>query len=114
MERRGQVRYKHYNIIDYNVNAAFSGKTLAAESVSEYTKRPLLIISSGELGTQVSEIDQNLTAFLQYAAMWKAIVLIDEADVFLETRMTEVSNRLEQNSLVAGAYIVLGSVCASS
>jgi len=34
--------------------------------------------------------------------MWKAIVLIDEADVFLEARVTGVSNRLEQNSLVAG------------
>jgi len=78
-----------------------TGETLTAESVAEYTKRALLIISSGELGTKVSDIDQNLTKFLQYASMWKAIVLIDEADVFLEARMTGVSNRLEQNSLVA-------------
>ncbi|KIJ46721.1 hypothetical protein M422DRAFT_66719 [Sphaerobolus stellatus SS14] len=78
-----------------------TGKTLTAESVSEYTKRPLLVISSGELGTKVAEIDKNLSTFLQYAAMWKAIVLIDEADVFLEARLTGVSNRLEQNSLVA-------------
>jgi hypothetical protein len=70
--------------------------------VAEYTKRALLVISSGELGTTVSEIDQNLTMFLQYAALWKAIILIDESDVFLEARMTGVSNRLEQNSLVAG------------
>ncbi|KIJ41614.1 hypothetical protein M422DRAFT_172003, partial [Sphaerobolus stellatus SS14] len=62
---------------------------------------PLMVISSGELGTTVAEIEKNLTNFLQYAAMWKAIVLIDEADVLLKTRMTSVSNHLEQNSLVA-------------
>ncbi|KAF9460015.1 P-loop containing nucleoside triphosphate hydrolase protein [Collybia nuda] len=78
-----------------------TGKTLTAETVAEYTERALVVVSSGELGTTVSEIDINLSTFLQYASMWKAIVLIDEADVFLEARMTEVSNRLEQNSLVA-------------
>lgn len=62
-------------------------------------------MSSGELGESVPEIDNNLTKFLQYAAIWGAIVLIDEADVFLEARMTGISNRLEQNSLVAGWLI---------
>lgn len=62
------------------------------------------MVSSGELGVSVAEIDRSLSRFLQYAALWKSIVLIDEADVFLEARLTGVSNRLEQNSLVAGAY----------
>lgn len=75
--------------------------------MSEYTKRVLIVISSGELGSTVSHIDQNLRMFLQYAALWKAIVLIDESDVFLEARLTGVSNRLEQNSLVAGITIPL-------
>lgn len=73
--------------------------------MAEYTKRPLLVISSGELGSDTSEIDRNLSSFLEYAALWKAIVLIDEADVFLESRLTGVGNRLEQNSLVAGIYM---------
>lgn len=72
--------------------------------MAEYTKRPHLVISSGELGFDTSEIDRNLSSFLEYAALWKAIVLIDEADVFLESRLTGVGNRLEQNSLVAGMY----------
>lgn len=62
-----------------------------------------MVISSGELGTEVSDIDRNLTKYLQYATIWGAIVLIDEADVFLEERMSGASaDRLEQNSLVAG------------
>ncbi|PPQ74421.1 hypothetical protein CVT26_001404 [Gymnopilus dilepis] len=78
-----------------------TGKTLMAESVSEMTKRALIVISSGELGTSVSDIDYNLTKFLQYATIWGAVVLIDEADVFLEARTRGLADRLEQNSLVA-------------
>jgi len=78
-----------------------TGKTLTAEAVAEHTKRALLSISSGELGVTVPEIDNSLNRFLECAALWKAIVLIDEADVFLEARSNGVSNRLEQNSLVA-------------
>ncbi|CCX12160.1 Similar to ATPase family gene 2 protein; acc. no. O60058 [Pyronema omphalodes CBS 100304] len=80
-----------------------TGKTLTAETeVAEYTKRALLVISNGKLGQYVAQIDENLTTFLQYAAHWKAVVLIDECDIFFETRQSDVSNRLQQNSLVAG------------
>ena len=84
-----------------------------AESVSEMTKRALIVISSGELGTSVSDIDYNLTKFLQYATIWGAVVLIDEADVFLEARTRGLADRLEQNSLVAGQsslFVLLSNV----
>lgn len=38
---------------------------------------------------------------LQYATMWKAVVLMDEADVFLEARDDHGDNST-QNALVAG------------
>ena len=74
--------------------------------VSEHSKRVLLVISSGSLGSGLQEIDRNLTTYLQYATLWGAVVLIDEADVFLEARMTGASSGgLEHNSLVAGSFL---------
>ena len=74
--------------------------------VSEYTNRILMVISSGSLGTYVDRIDENLTKYLQYATLWKAVVLIDEADVFLEARQSGSSDSLERNSLVAGSLLL--------
>jgi hypothetical protein len=55
-----------------------------AESVAEFTKRPLYAVSSGELGTYSSELEKNLARILDVATVWKAVLLLDEADVFLE------------------------------
>jgi len=52
---------------------------LRTESVAEHTKRPLLVISTGELGSWEHRMSYTLKQLLSYASMWKAIVLIDEA-----------------------------------
>ncbi|CAE6427141.1 unnamed protein product [Rhizoctonia solani] len=65
-----------------------TGKTLTAEAVSEHLKCPLYVISSGELGTEASHLEKQLHDVLEMTAAWKAVVLIDEADVFLEARNT--------------------------
>ncbi|CAE6443494.1 unnamed protein product [Rhizoctonia solani] len=65
-----------------------TGKTLTAEAVSEHLKCPLYVISSGELGTEASHLEKQLHDILEMTAAWKAVVLIDEADVFLEARNT--------------------------
>jgi SpoVK/Ycf46/Vps4 family AAA+-type ATPase len=44
--------------------------------------------------------EYSLQRLLQYATIWKAIVLLDEADVFLESR-TDGPDAAEKNSLVA-------------
>lgn len=62
------------------------GKTLTAESIAEHTRRPLYSVTSGELGTTPKDLEFNLSRILDIAAAWKAILLIDEADVFLEKR----------------------------
>ncbi|KAH8728463.1 P-loop containing nucleoside triphosphate hydrolase protein [Phaeosphaeriaceae sp. PMI808] len=62
------------------------GKTLTAESLSDYTKRPLYSISCGDLGTTATECEMALVEILDLATCWNAILLIDEADVFLEER----------------------------
>lgn len=74
------------------------------ESVAEHCKRPLYVIGSGELGNTTSQIEGRLSIALKLAAKWHAIVLIDEADVFLEQR---TATDLERNSLVSGKNEVL-------
>ncbi|SPO06505.1 uncharacterized protein DNG_09195 [Cephalotrichum gorgonifer] len=62
------------------------GKTLTAECVAEYVKRPLYMVSSGDLGISSTELNVQLTRIMDMAATWRAVLLIDEADVFLERR----------------------------
>jgi hypothetical protein len=71
---------------------------ILTESVADITQRPLYTISCGELGISPMMVEDNLQAALNLATAWNAIVLIDEADVFLEQRST---NDLERNSLVS-------------
>ena len=62
------------------------GKTLTAEAVAEVTRRPLYPVSAGELGTEPEKVDKQLTAILDISHRWSAILLLDEADVFLQER----------------------------
>ncbi|KAI9782938.1 MAG: hypothetical protein M1839_004413 [Geoglossum umbratile] len=74
------------------------GKTLTAESIADYTKRPLYTVSSGELGTDPAEVEDKLTHVLDIATTWKAVVLLDEADVFLQQRS---GSDVKRNALVS-------------
>jgi hypothetical protein len=48
--------------------------------------------------------EYRLKKVLQYATIWKAVVLLDEADVFLEARRDGGGDSTERNALVAGMY----------
>jgi len=74
------------------------GKTFSAEATSELVKRPLYLIGAGDLGTTAANLDSALERVFEVATAWKAIVLIDEADVFLEQRSL---HDLERNAMVA-------------
>ncbi|TFK87612.1 P-loop containing nucleoside triphosphate hydrolase protein [Polyporus arcularius HHB13444] len=74
------------------------GKTLSAEATSEHLHRPLYIVGSGDLGTTAHELDQALEHAFSLAASWNAVLLIDEADVFLEQRSL---HDMERNAMVA-------------
>ena len=69
------------------------------ESVAEYCNRPLYTVSAGDIGTLPSSVELDLGKALRLAEKWNAIILIDEADVFLEQRTT---NDLVRNGLVSG------------
>ena len=62
------------------------GKTLTAEVYSEIIKRPLYRVHSGQLGLNVSEMEKVLKETLIRAQRWGAVMLIDEADVYIKRR----------------------------
>lgn len=74
-----------------------TGKTLTAEAVAEVLHRPLYVINVGELGTTPSELEDALRRALSTAERWNAVVLLDEADIFLERR---TSTDIVRNALV--------------
>ncbi len=65
------------------------GKTLTAETVAELTRQPLYSISVGELGTNPTQLEKTLREILDIASIWNAVLLLDEADIFLEARDTK-------------------------
>jgi len=65
------------------------GKTLTAEATAEYLRRPLYTLTSGELGTKPTELEENLSRVLELTAIWDAVLLIDECDIFLQQRTGE-------------------------
>ncbi|KAK5079290.1 hypothetical protein LTR64_002287 [Lithohypha guttulata] len=79
-----------------------TGKSLTAECLAHDTQRPLISLTQGDL----TEFNQNLISenylrkWFTLAARWGAILLIDEADIFLEKRNASG----EHNSLVTSQY----------
>jgi len=62
------------------------GKTLTAEVYAEVTGRPLYRVHSGQLGLSVAQLEQSLKDALLRAQRWGAVMLIDEADVYIRKR----------------------------
>lgn len=62
------------------------GKTLTAEVYAEIIQRPLYRVHSGQLGLNVAEMEKALKDTLTRAQRWGAVMLIDEADVYIKRR----------------------------
>lgn len=56
------------------------------------------MLEAGELGNSVDTVESRLQTALEVCTHWNAVLLIDEAEVFLETRST---NDLARNELVS-------------
>lgn len=74
-----------------------TGKTLSCEATSELLHQPLYSITVGELGTTPEALELKLTRILEMTKSWNAIILIDEADIFLEKRS---ENDIQRNAMV--------------
>jgi hypothetical protein len=75
-----------------------TGKTLTAESVAEMAEKPLYPVTCGDIGTEPEEVESYLESVLTLGKTWNCVVLLDEADVFLEQRSLE---DLRRNALVS-------------
>lgn len=75
-----------------------TGKTLTAESVAELARKPLYRVTCGDIGTDVDAIDKHLQKVLHLGRLWDCVVLLDEADVFLEERSLA---DMQRNALVS-------------
>lgn len=74
------------------------GKTFTAEAVAERSRVPLYMMSAGDLGVQPSDVEKALERALELCRIWNAMLLLDEADVFLGARTNE---SLARNELVS-------------
>lgn len=78
------------------------GKTLTAEVFSEMIEKPLYNVQCSQLGIDIDTIEKNLRGILDRASRWGAILLIDEADVYIRKRGEDI----EQNAIV-GVFLRL-------
>ncbi|KAH6676253.1 ATPase [Halenospora varia] len=63
-----------------------TGKTLTAEAVADKTRRPLYYLQAEDLGTNASHLGPKIKKVFEMATEWDAVILLDEADVFMAER----------------------------
>ncbi|KAI9729252.1 MAG: hypothetical protein M1834_007044 [Cirrosporium novae-zelandiae] len=74
-----------------------TGKTLTAESVAKIAEKPLYPVTCSDIGMEPKDVENYLESVLSLGRTWGCVVLLDEADVFLEQRSLE---DLRRNALV--------------
>lgn len=72
------------------------GKTLTAEVYAETMERPLYSVQASQLGLDAESLEKELTKVLARGKRWGAVMLIDEADVYVRHR----GDDLAQNAIV--------------
>lgn len=91
-----------------------TGKTALAEHIARALERPLMIKQASDLMSKfVGETEQNMAAMFREAEAEKAILLLDEADSFLQDRrgaqrsyeVTEVNEMLQGMERFAGIFV---------
>ncbi|KAI1108259.1 hypothetical protein F5Y14DRAFT_436945 [Nemania sp. NC0429] len=92
------IRGKGQGLIILLHGAPGVGKTTTAEGVAETFQKPLFQVTSGDLGTTASDVQNELEKNFTLASRWDCILLLDEAEVFLASRERKDFKR---NGLVA-------------
>ncbi|KAI3583837.1 P-loop containing nucleoside triphosphate hydrolase protein, partial [Fusarium oxysporum f. sp. albedinis] len=82
------------------------GKTSTAETVAMGTGKALFSVSVADVGTQAKHVEPNLGRIFALTTKWHAIFLLDEADIFLESRGDKVLST-DRNVLVSVFHRVL-------
>ncbi|KXJ90853.1 hypothetical protein Micbo1qcDRAFT_225735, partial [Microdochium bolleyi] len=78
------------------------GKTSTAQTIAVAAGKPLLTVGVADVGTSAKNVERNLEKIFDLATAWKSVLLIDEADVFLQSRTRgELGPTTERNALVS-------------
>ncbi|OAP55323.1 hypothetical protein AYL99_10296 [Fonsecaea erecta] len=75
-----------------------TGKTLTAEAIAELTEKPLYRVTCGDMGIDAERVEEYLDEVLRIGTVWQCVLLLDEADVFLEERTHQ---DIKRNALVS-------------
>ena len=75
-----------------------TGKTMTAECVAELAEKPLYRVTCGDIGIDAPDVERYLTKVLTLGKIWGSVILLDEAEVFLQQRNL---HDLHQNALVS-------------
>lgn len=77
-----------------------TGKTLTAEVLAESIGLPLYTVQCSQLGLNPDTIEKELLEILKNAERWKAVLQIDEADVYIRERGLDL-----QHNAIVGAFL---------
>src|SRR5947207_2881041 len=61
-----------------------TGKSMTAAAVAEELCVPIIRLGASELGHEPASVDEIMTTYITLTQRWKAILLIDEVDVYLQ------------------------------
>ncbi|KAL8908079.1 MAG: hypothetical protein Q9171_005597 [Xanthocarpia ochracea] len=77
------------------------GKTLTAETLAKCAGKPLYCVGASDVGLVPKTAEESLGRIFDLAERWGAVLLIDEADVFLDSRGSRGEGDLSKNALVS-------------
>lgn len=97
------IRGKTGGVIVIATGPPGTGKTLTAEVYSEVVQKPLYIVQASQLGVDLTSLENRLLETLERSSRWGAILLIDEADVYIHERGSDIM----QNAIVGTFLRVL-------
>ncbi len=94
------IRGKHGGIVILACGAPGVGKTLTAEVYAQMSQRPLYVLEFGELGTTVTQIENNLQKVFSRVVRWRAVLQFDECEIFLAKRGLDL-----ERSAIVGIFL---------
>ena len=72
------------------------------ESICESYGRPLVALTVADIGLDDDTIEEKLVKWFSLAERWRGVLLLDEADIFMEKR---TRTDVKRNALVSGRRI---------
>lgn len=96
------IEGKHGGVVVLAAGNPGVGKTLTAEVYSEQTRRPLYVLELGELGTNVDQVEENLSRVFTRVSQWNAVLQFDECEIFLTERGEDLNR-----SAIVGIFLRL-------